>query len=258
MKILRDSQSVLHQHSPLNRGQWTFTSLISSSSDFLYLNKHLERLTKGADFLFPQVGWLDESKTIKDHMITLFAPHTYYRINICEDFLWVYQKPLMQKSMSVKMTLAQSRKAVTPLPSYLKIPNYLVADKEVEIAQKNGYEEVLFLDDHFNIAEASTSSLFYVSKSGFIYTPPLSSVVLQGVMRDRVIECLKKCGFSVLENEAAWDQGKWLDSVQEMWLTNSVSGLRFVEVFGDRKFNYKESILSTFLKKFDRYGVLYE
>ena len=61
-------------------------------------------------------------------------------------------------------------------------------------------------------------------------------------------------GQKVHEVDIAWNEGKMLEGVQEIWLTNSVSGVRFVNELEGCKFHYESSFLSTFLKKFDMQG----
>jgi branched-subunit amino acid aminotransferase/4-amino-4-deoxychorismate lyase len=258
LKILTDSHITLHSLSPLNRGKWTFTSFVSLQSEFVNLKEHVSRLCQGADFLFPEVGWLQKQTMIIEYLQTLFKPQTYYRINICEENLWVYHSPHEMKPLFVKLKLAESRKALTCLPHYLKCPNYLLSDIEVTRAKINHCDDVLFLDEDHFVAEASTSNVFFLTKNSRILTPVLSSAVLSGIMREQLIIQLKQLGKSVHEEKIQWCSGQFLDEVDEIWMTNSVSGLRFVTDFEGRKFNFEGSFLSTFLKKFDRYGRVLE
>ena len=214
MKILIDSHITLHSISPLNRGKWTFTSFVSLQSDFVNLKKHVSRLCSGADYLFPEVGWLQKQDMIIEYLHTLFKPQTYYRINICEENLWVYQSPLELKPMFVKLKLADSKKALTCLPHYLKTPNYLLSDIEVAKAKANHCDDVLFLDEDNCLAEASTSNVFFLTKNHHILTPVLSSAVLSGIMREQLIFQLEQLGKTVREEKIQWGSGLFLDSME--------------------------------------------
>lgn len=67
-------------------------------------------------------------------------------------------------------------------------------------AHKSGYEEAILLDDHGYVCEGTGENLFIV-RDGKIYTPPLSSSLLDGINRKSVIQIAQDLGFEVVERQ---------------------------------------------------------
>ncbi len=65
-------------------------------------------------------------------------------------------------------------------------------------ARKNGYDEILLVDENGFLAEGPTTNVFLVDGEGTLLTPPASAVLL-GVTRRTVIEIARKEGRRVLE-----------------------------------------------------------
>jgi branched-chain amino acid aminotransferase len=78
--------------------------------------------------------------------------------------------------------------------------NYAAAIKPTELAKKNGYDQVLWLDakNFENILEVGTMNIFFKIGGKFI-TPMLDGTVLAGVTRSTVIHLLKHWNFEVEE-----------------------------------------------------------
>jgi len=65
-------------------------------------------------------------------------------------------------------------------------------------AVKSGYDEAILLDGNGYLAEGTGENIFIVKDHG-IYTPPLSSSILEGVTRRTVINLAEDEGYRVLE-----------------------------------------------------------
>jgi branched-chain amino acid aminotransferase len=65
-------------------------------------------------------------------------------------------------------------------------------------AHKSGYEEAILLDDHGYVCEGTGENLFIV-REGIIYTPPLSSSLLDGINRRSCIQIAQDLGYEVIE-----------------------------------------------------------
>jgi branched-chain amino acid aminotransferase len=66
-------------------------------------------------------------------------------------------------------------------------------------ARKNGYDEILLVDENGFLAEGPTTNVFLVDGEGTLLTPPESAVLL-GVTRRSIIEIARKEGRRVLED----------------------------------------------------------
>ena len=57
-------------------------------------------------------------------------------------------------------------------------------------ATKKGADEALFLNEHGNVAEATTENIFVV-KDGKVFTPPVEAGILEGVTRNTIMKIWK-------------------------------------------------------------------
>ena len=83
--------------------------------------------------------------------------------------------------------------------------NYLSATLVSIEARQNGYDEGILLDSKGMVSEGAGENIFMV-KDGKLYTPPLSSSVLDGITRDAVIKIAESLKLSVIEAEIPREQ----------------------------------------------------
>ncbi len=103
--------------------------------------------------------------------------------------------------------------------------NSVLAKQEALAA---GHDEAIMLNESGSVSEGSGMNLFLVSKN-VVYTPPVSSGILEGITRNSVIELLKDDGVEVVEVELA--RGS-LYAADEIFLTGTaaeVSPIRAVD-----------------------------
>ena len=82
-----------------------------------------------------------------------------------------------------------------------------------------GFDEAILLNDAGSISEGSGMNIFTVS-NGTVYTPPVSSGILEGITRNSVIELLRDDGVEVNETELA--RGS-LYTADEVFLTGTAA-----------------------------------
>ncbi len=253
MKIILPPESHYYQQASLNRGLQTFTSFISDDCKMVFLDRHLDRLLNGAHWLFPKNNWLERRDEIRTLMARHFIPHRYFRIMIFEDNLIFSNDEHRPKAVSLKAQKAVSIKPETMLPPYVKSPAYLIAEAELRIASTMQSEDIIFYDENNFLCEASTSNVFIVAPGRKIITPVPSSKVLSGVTRLMLIEFLRKNNYDIEERNVV--ELEVLEA-QEIWLSNSVSGLRFIENYDSKKKDH--TLFDEVLKGFGRFGERYE
>jgi len=83
--------------------------------------------------------------------------------------------------------------------------NYLSGTLVAMEARQNGYDEGILLDSKGMVSEGAGENIFMV-KDGNLYTPPLSSSVLDGITRDAVIKIAGSLKFDVIETEIPREQ----------------------------------------------------
>jgi len=76
--------------------------------------------------------------------------------------------------------------------------NYLNSVLATQECKRNGYDEAIMLDNYGMVSEAPGENVFIV-RYGKIYTPPVSSSVLEGITRDTAITIAKDLGYELIE-----------------------------------------------------------
>ena len=99
-------------------------------------------------------------------------------------------------------------------------------------ARENSFDDVFLLNTEGSLAE-TISSNFFIFKEKKCFTPPLSVGCVGGVMRLYAIELIKKRGVEVEEKVLTIND---LETANEVFLTNAVQGIRWVERFNTSEF----------------------
>jgi branched-chain amino acid aminotransferase len=116
-----------------------------------------------------------------------------------------------------------------------KTNNFLVYTMAAMYAQKNKLNDALVLNNKGTIADSTIANLFIV-KGKNIYTPPLSSGAVHGVMKQKLMPLLIKNGFIVKEKTLKETD---LQKADEAFLTNAIFGIKWIkEINGTVYKNY--------------------
>jgi branched-chain amino acid aminotransferase len=112
--------------------------------------------------------------------------------------LVIYTAPLPEYREPVRLALREhGRHAASPLAG-VKTISWLNNVWSVAEAQKEGFDEVILLNERGEVAECTAANVYLVK--GFkILTPPLSSGCLEGVTRGILFEVAGEAGVSVKE-----------------------------------------------------------
>ncbi len=106
----------------------------------------------------------------------------------------------------------------------------------------SGWDDALLLDSMGYVVETCVSNGFFVDQHG-LHTPALETGALPGVMRGRVIALAKELGLNVKEGHYRLSD---LQQASEIWLSNSLLGLRPVTECADRSFSAPFPVLQRF------------
>ena len=118
------------------------------------------------------------------------------------------------------------RKAMDGLAN-IKSNNYLLYAMGAIHARKYQHNDCIILNTSDRVCDSTIANVFYV-KDGSIFTPPLSEGCIAGVMRNYLLSQLPSEGYNVAEKQTSVDD---LLAADEIFLTNAVSGLRWVGEF---------------------------
>ena len=113
----------------------------------------------------------------------------------------------------------------------LKSNNFLPYAMAALYAKKIGVNDGLLLNNYGRIADSTIANIFII-KDETIYTPALSEGCIAGVMRRFILEELK-LNFKIMEREISVND---LENADEVFLTNSIKGIRWVKQFKDKEY----------------------
>jgi branched-chain amino acid aminotransferase len=129
---------------------------------------------------------------------------------ICTADLPEYHEP-------VRLALREhGRHAASPLAGVKSI-SWLPNVWAFAEAQKEGFDEVVLLNERGEVAECTAANIFTV-KNGKVFTPPLSSGCLEGVTRGILFEIAPEAGFSFVEQTFRPED---LYSADEVFITST-------------------------------------
>ncbi len=131
--------------------------------------------------------------------------------------LIIYTAPLPEYREPVRLALREhGRHAASPLAG-VKTISWLPNVWAVAEAQKEGFDEVVLLNERGEVAECTAANIFIV-RGDKVFTPPLSSGCLEGVTRGILLEIAPEAGVSVVEQTLRPDD---LTSAEEVFISST-------------------------------------
>ena len=225
------------------RGAFETIKIIGQNPEFL--DEHISRLNSSLRFFsIDKTIHADEINTyIRDNNIEDCALNIF--VSEKNTILKSRQDPYTKsdKSKLFKGTISSVRRNSTSKLLAHKSFNYMENIMEKSLAKDRGFDEVLFVNEKGNLAEGAVSNIFF-SKAGKLYTPTKEAGLLNGVIRQFIIN-----NFDVIETRIGLEDLKYFES---SFITNSLMGLRELEEIDGVKFtNSKEveAIKEVFIKR---------
>lgn len=104
-------------------------------------------------------------------------------------------------------------------------------------AKSTGFDDVLLMNTKGNLVESVSSNVFlYIN--GILYTPSINEGPVAGILRKKIIQLAKKNGKPVIETSISISV---LEEASEIFLTNAISGIKWVSGFGKTRYFHKEA-----------------
>jgi branched-chain amino acid aminotransferase len=116
--------------------------------------------------------------------------------------------------------------------SNLKHNNFLPYAMAALHAKKEKWNDALLLNTGGGLCDTTIANIFLI-KDEVVYTPALTEGCIAGVMRRNLVEKLTAAGYKLVEGKVSVDE---LLDADEVFLTNSVYNLRWVQRIGDKKY----------------------
>ncbi|MBZ5700011.1 MAG: aminotransferase class IV [Acidobacteriia bacterium] len=123
------------------------------------------------------------------------------------------------------------RHAASPLAG-VKVTSWLNNVWHLTEAQKQGWSEVVLLNERGEVAECTSANIFSV-KDGKITTPPLSSGCLEGVTRSVLLEIAPRSGMLMIEKTLMPED---LYAADEVFITSTNRSLLGVSEIAGQKY----------------------
>lgn len=121
--------------------------------------------------------------------------------------------------------------------SNLKTANFLPYVLAELFARERGVDDAIVLNAFNNIADSSRANIFLIKRSE-IFTPAMHQGCISGVMRRFLLDECKRNDYRVHQQEITEQQ---LLDADEVFLTNSIYDIRWVERFRDKIYSCEQS-----------------
>ncbi|HTZ74942.1 MAG TPA: aminotransferase class IV [Candidatus Aquilonibacter sp.] len=124
----------------------------------------------------------------------------------------------------------QGRHAASPLAG-VKVTSWLPNVWSLSEAQREGYDEVVLLNERGEVAECTAANVF-CTRGGRVFTPPLSSGCLAGITREVVMEIGPGAGIAIEERTLYPED---LYAVDEVFISSTNRSMLNVSEIDGRK-----------------------
>lgn len=221
----------------LLHGASTFTTMLARNGVVFRLDRHLARLMETIEFLAfacrvdeatltDAVGQVLKANELSDAMVRITvtpgdpaegASTTLVTADVLAEY------PPQWYADGVRVVISDFRQPTQHPIGGHKTGCYLARTMARRIAAANGAEEALWFTTGEHLAEACFCNVFFVRGSK-VYTPPLDTPVLPGIVRGCVLEICKELEIEYVSTEPLVAE-EMLEAC-EMFITASCSGIR--------------------------------
>lgn len=118
---------------------------------------------------------------------------------------------------TVRLTVREQGRHAASALAGVKTISWLNSVWAVAEAQREGFDEVVLLNERGEVSECTAANIFAV-KGDKVLTPPLSSGCLEGVTRGVLVEVAGEAGTAVVEQTLRMDD---LYSAEEVFITST-------------------------------------
>lgn len=230
---------VSHLDRGLMYGFGLFETMRGTNGQVIRLERHLERLFLGSDFLGIQAemdfGYWTEAIHGLLEQNGLAYTDSYVRITLTGGLAAMTLRNQPGNTLIIARPLPENvnkrrrgMKAFTlsydvrrTFPN-LKTLNYLPSVWGQQEAERRGYDEALFIDYMGNIKEGATTNIFAI-RDGKLLTPHIEMGILPGIAREAVIRLAGRLGYQV--EYVVFNVDDLVTNSEGAFLTNSLIDL---------------------------------
>lgn len=236
-------------------GDGLFETVRFHKGEPLFWEAHYQRLLKGMAVLKMASGSFPARQKVRDSIVDLVVKNRIFldariRLTVFRKGEGLYTPDKMQVSWLIEATnlghtgytfpekglkieiyrdFPKLYSPVSPFKTVASLP-YVMAGI---YCQENHLDDCLLINGQGKLIESFNSSLFWV-KDNVVYTPLISSGCIDGVFRKQVLEMVRHLGLRVIESTGASEED--ILQADEVFLTNTISGLRWVGAFREQRY----------------------
>lgn len=228
-------------------GVRVMTTILSMGALLVDWDRHIERLRRHADQMkFGMVPGTDLLRFEVEGLIQNLAFPAMARVRIV-----IFQGDdgntrrlvtadaedveVIQSLHEKGVTLSTARASVWERGSHLKTGIIGTRHAVLAKAKSTGFDDVLWLNNDGEIAEATWANIFLMGRTGDlveIATPPVASGILEGVTRRRVMDLLNSAQIPVTERVITEEE---IPRFDEAFMTSSIRGVVPVTLIGKHR-----------------------
>lgn len=256
--------------SGLYYGAGCFETLISYSGKFLCLEDHILRLNESLRYLGvseyrlnPTIKYQDDIvKILKANDIESDKARVRIQISLNEKAGYGVEDDPLLNTIITAVPFKSDRSALNlcyvgvrtvpsaSKPTNLKLSNMLHYRAAYREAKERGFDDGILLSNREFISETSIANLFW-RIGDKIFTPSVECDLLPGITRKIVIGLISSMKeYEIVKSEFRIDH---LNGAEEVWITNSVRELRWVEQIEDTDFKLSTPFSNMLVNDFQQF-----
>ncbi|MCC0644469.1 MULTISPECIES: aminotransferase class IV [unclassified Clostridioides] len=214
------------------------------------LNTHIDRMLNSITcldlninyekrFLIDEIVKYIEKENIINKALRITVFDEGYNISIREI---PYNKEAYNKGL--KLTISPIVRGDSLIYRH-KTTNYFENIYTKNIANKNGYNDGIFINSDGVILECSMSNIFFIGGSK-VYTPSSKLPILNGTIKKRIIKICDELHIELVENEINISE---ISSFDFVFVTNSLMGAMKVTEIDKTEFNKENVIFNKIIER---------
>ncbi|GAB4278684.1 MAG: aminotransferase class IV [Marinilabiliales bacterium] len=236
-------------------GDGLFETIKVNSKKIYFFQEHYNRLTSGMKLLkfdIPEkwsikyfhgliIRLLNINRLFQGARVRLTVFRSYGGFytpenNNCEFLIeadYYEHEDYVLNSKGLKMGIYTEVLKPINLLSNIKSNNSLIYILAGLYKKANYYDDCFIVNERGNISEAVSSNVFVISGKN-IYTPALNEGCVNGIIRNQILDIATALRFIVYE-EAVITENDLLKA-DEIFLTNAISGIKWVVAFKEKRY----------------------
>lgn len=262
--IRKNDLSISANNRAFKYGDGVFETIRVIKKELLFYNSHLRRLTLALDLLKIEYS-LDFLKTdLKQHITRLLNANKFFagariRITFFRDSDGLYTPDSNKMGYLIEATELEDEfytlnkrglniGVFTDIKiTYTQFSNFKTINSYPYILagiynKKNNFNDSILTNDAGNLIEGISSNIF-ILKNNVLFTPGTQSGCINGIMRDIIIDIALSKSMTVFDEALITE--KDLLTADEVFLTNVISGIRWVVSYKKKRFYNKFSKILT-------------